>query len=414
MADELARCVAGYARRVLGAVLEQHSSASVSSALGVWLLLACCAPAAQGADREALEAALGCPAEQAARLLADFMAAPPAAVRTALAAWVSESEVTPALQEWMSALPEQLESGPMPSQDQADAWADRETLGLIKHFPGAIDASTRIMLASALATKVSWDVPFDVVPAAGHLSPASPWRSSVSRLLWDDGVVFGAAIVRTEAAGLVAVHRADAKEDQDVAVISVSAAADVDRASVVAAAYEVAAASAAPGGWDALACSLFDLPLGPGHSWEISEREVRTFVKEPRRERIAGAALPAWNIESRLGLLEDPAFAVGPACDTLRELIGPGPDDSCDAAQVAVAAYNRYGFEAAAITALGIASAAMVRPAERTLERTAVLRFDHPHAAVAIAPSFSGLPLFTAWVNEPVEPQDHPPAAGDP
>jgi hypothetical protein len=49
--------VDGYARRVHPAVLEQHDGGSVSSPLGVWLLLAACATGAQEVDREALELA---------------------------------------------------------------------------------------------------------------------------------------------------------------------------------------------------------------------------------------------------------------------------------------------------------------------------------------------------------------------
>ena len=86
--------VAGYARRVSPAVLDQHQAGSVSSALGVWLLLAACAAAAQGSDRAALEEALGCSAEEAARLLAAFMADPPDALKAAIALWVAVDDAT--------------------------------------------------------------------------------------------------------------------------------------------------------------------------------------------------------------------------------------------------------------------------------------------------------------------------------
>jgi hypothetical protein len=407
--SRLAALVDAYARRVTPAVLEQHSGPSVSSALGIWLLLAACVSAATGSERSALEEALGCTGDEAARLLAAFAAAPPSAVTAALAVWVRAPDATAAVTDWIRSLPEGVESGAMPGQADADAWAKRETLGLIKTFPLAIDRNTRIVLASALATRVSWEVPFDVVAAADHVASSSPWHSVVSRLLWDGHPGEHAKIARTEAAGLVAVHRAVAKQDEDVAVISVCAAPEVDRARVVAAAYEVAAASAGPGsgagGGAVPACSLYDLPLGRGHSWEISEREVPTWGKNPPRERIAGAALPAWKIDGRLDLATSPAFATGPAFGALRQLIGPSPDDACDAVQVAIATFGRYGFKAAAVTALGVSAAAMRAPSARTVERTAILRFDHPYAAVAVAPSSSGLPLFTAWVAEPAEPE---------
>ncbi len=135
----LPRLVAGYARRVSGAVLGQHQGGSVSSALGVWLLLAACAPMAQGSDRAALEEALGCSAEEAAGLLASFMTAAPPVLKAALAVWVRISDATAEVSEWVRGLPDGIQSGFMPSQTEADAWAERETLGLIRTFPLEID-----------------------------------------------------------------------------------------------------------------------------------------------------------------------------------------------------------------------------------------------------------------------------------
>ena len=396
----------------------------MSSALGVWLLLAACAPAAQGSDRAALEEALGCLAEEAARLLAAFMADPPDALQAAIALWVAVDDATEELTSWTRGLPGEVESGFMPSQAEADAWADRQTLGLIRKFPMQIDQFTRVVLASALATKVKWEAPFEVVPAAEHCGVSSPWTGAVSRFLWDAGADRRAMIARTDAAGVVAVHCAVARED--VTVVSVSGAPEVDRAAVLAGAYEVAATVC--GEWGTGACSLYDLPLGAGHSWEISEREVPVFVPEPRIERVAGAALPAWRVQRSLDLTRSSEFGAAPALETLRALIGPRPDDGCQATQAAVASFTRYGFEAAAVTAFGALAAAARRPQGRATERTAVLRFDHPYAAVAIAgrpagalrgmsvessepdSPFPGLPLFSAWVHEPIEPEDRPPS----
>jgi hypothetical protein len=73
---------------------------------------------------------------------------------------------------------------------------------------------------------VSWPIPFDVVPASEHLAPNSPWRTTTKRLLWDRHGGHG-MIVNTDAAGLVAVHHATAKED--LTVISVSADPGIPR-----------------------------------------------------------------------------------------------------------------------------------------------------------------------------------------
>lgn len=414
----MASLVEAYARRVAPAVLEQHHGASVSSALGVWLLLAACVSGAQGNDRAALEETLGCSADEAGELLSAFMADPPQALHAAIALWVAVDDATEELAAWTRGLPQAVESGFMPSQAEADAWAERETAGLIRTFPMDIDEYTRVILASALATKVTWQVPFEVVPAASYCGPHSPWKGEVSRLLWDGHAQGHAEIVQTEAAGLVAVHCAIAKDD--LTIVSVSGAPEVDRAAVLAAGYEVASTVCTD--WGRGARSLFDLPLGRGHSWEISEHEVGVYMPEPRLEQIEGAALPAWRGEGELQLMRSDAFGTEPAVNALLALIGPRANDETGAKQAAVASFSRYGFEAAAVTALvGFAASAARPPRDRAIKRRATLCFDHPYAAVAIAgrpigagapaqpaSPFAGMPLFSAWVHEPVEPEDEP------
>jgi hypothetical protein len=270
---------------------------------------------------------------------------------------------------------------------------------------------------------VSWQTPFEVVPAADHLDSGSPWRTTVARLLWDVHADGRAMIADTHSAGLVAVHFAVARED--LTVISVSADPAVPCAEVLLAAHELGAL--AGGDWGRLARSVYDLPLGSGHSWEIAEREVRTYEAGVRLERIVGVSLPAWRIEGKLDLKASSLFGTAPALETLRQLIGPRPDDKTEAAQTAVASFTRYGFEAAAVTALGVRASATRQPPELGTERAAILRFDHPYAAIAVhgrpAPAgrvvqgpppdsaFTGLPLFSAWIADPQEPEDEPPAA---
>jgi Serpin (serine protease inhibitor) len=444
--ERVARLVDAYARRVYPAVLEQHPGASASSPLGVWLLLAACASGATGEALTGLEKALGCSAEEASRALAAVVASPPPALKAAIAVWVAAADASDKLAAWVRGLPPGVESGFMPTKSEADAWADKHTLGLIKSFPLHIDAATRIVLASALATKVSWRIPFEVVPAVEHLGETSPWRGAVKRLLWDARPGGKAMIVRTHAAGAVAVHHAIAEED--LTVVSVSADPGTSRRAVLEAAHEVAAFARGDSP-PASACSLFDLPLGRGHSWQITERVVQTPQAGERVERIAGVSMPAWRAESTLDLRASPLFGSAPALETMRELIGPLPDDDNEAVQAATASFTRYGFEAAAVTAFAVRTSAMRVPRETGLERTAILRFDHPYAAIAIAGQppppagrgqpgrsssassspwgsasgsaaggqtaepqspFGGMPLFTVWVQDPEEAEGDPPA----
>jgi serine protease inhibitor len=419
----LAELVDAYSRRVYPAVLAQHDRASVSSPLGIWLLLAACATGAQGENRTALEDVLGCTADEAGELLKAFMASPPRALQAAIAAWVKAVHADcPKLVEWARELPPSVQQGSMPTQHEADAWAERHTVGLIKQFPLEIDAETTVVLASALATKVSWGRPFEVVSADEHLGASSPWRGMAKRLLWDPRPRSFAMIAETRAAGLVAVHQAQAVED--LTVISVSAEPGLAREAVLGAAHEVAAYARnderAPGR------SLFELPLGAGHSWLLTEQQVRTFRSGECVERISGVSLPAWRIESKLDLESSQRFGSAPALETMGELIG-GAGDRTAAEQVALASFTRYGFEAAAVTGFLTAASARRAPMETGLERTAVLRFDHPYAAMAIAghpprpmgpeatvgAQFTGLPVFTAWIQAPDEADEGPAPTAD-
>jgi hypothetical protein len=108
-------------------------------------------------------------AEEAGELLVAFVAFPIPALEAAIALWVRAVDATDRLVAWARGLPPSVESGFMPTRAEADAWADRHALGLIRKFPLDIDHHTGVVLASALATKVSWQRPFDVVSAADHL-----------------------------------------------------------------------------------------------------------------------------------------------------------------------------------------------------------------------------------------------------
>jgi hypothetical protein len=76
------------------------------------------------------------------------------------------------------ALPRAARTGDIPTQQSLDEWTEERTLGLIRRFPLEVSADDALLLASALATKVSWEVPYDLVPSAA-LGPSS----SVAKVL---------------------------------------------------------------------------------------------------------------------------------------------------------------------------------------------------------------------------------------
>jgi hypothetical protein len=389
-AADIVTPVARYAQRLQAVAGERHY---VASPLGAWLLLALCATASEGEATRILNEALGCNAADAASVASGLLASPHPLVGVAAGAWHGPGGPTPAVSRWLEGLPPQVQSGPMPGQAALDDWARRYSFGLIERFPVRLDPSLQLLAATLLATRVSWERPFDLAPAAS-LGPGSPWALSLSRVLRTPEVGHGQPsgheqfIAATPEAGDVAVHTARAAGG--LAVTSVAAAPEVPAARVLAAAY--ALASNLAGGQSVARRSLFDLPLGDGPLWTITERTGP--VRGGDRDERCAAVLPAWSARTELDLT-DPGLGFGAA---MRSLV-PGP---WQARQAATARYSRTGFEAAAASA--VAGALAMRVPRQGLVRTAELRFGRPFAAVAVTAGqgpWHGLPVFSAWVADP-------------
>ncbi|MFR9777633.1 hypothetical protein ACL02O_16455 [Micromonospora sp. MS34] len=393
--------LAHYAERLHRAAGDAHH---IASPLGAWLLLALTGPAATGATRTELAEALGTDVAAAAEAARALLSAPHPLVASATAAW--ERRPFEGLAGWRGGLPERTQTGPLPDRAALDAWARECTGGLIDRFPLDATPETLLILASALATKVSWADPFEVAPAA-QLGSGSAWAGRLRRVLRTPPWGHRCWIAATARAGDVAVHAAPARPgDADGAagllVISVAAAPDVPAVDVLAAAQQVATAAAtAPDGVRPGRRSLFELPLGETPLWTLREEPTRTFAADGREEH-ADAVLPCWSAQSRHDL-SGAGFGFAAAARALGELIG-APRPPYEVAQAAVARFGRFGFEAAAVTAFGVAAGL---PPEGIV-RLAELRFGHPYAVVAVATDtaggpWHGVPVYSAWVAEPEE-----------
>jgi hypothetical protein len=391
-AADVAVPLAGYARRLHAVGGPGHH---VASPLGAWLLLALCAPASQGETRDSLNAVLGCDGADAAELAAGLLSVPHPQVPAAAAVW-HQGAASGTLASWLDGLPPQVETGPLTTQAALDDWARRHTFDLIERFPITIDPSVCLVIATALATRVSWERPFDLAPASA-LGPSSPWATELDQVLrTPEGPGHEQFVAATQAAGDVAVQAALAR--RGLLVASVAADPAVPAGDVLAAAYELAPALATGG--RVARRSLFDLPLGESPLWAISERTA-PIKSGAAREELCTAVLPAWTAQSRLDL-GDPSLGFGAAADAL------APGDPWEARQAAMARYSRTGFEAAAVTGLAVTLA--MRHPSRGLVRTAELRFGHPYAVVAVTVDtpgaadpgpWHGLPVFSAWVADP-------------
>ena len=316
--------------------------------------------------------------------------------------------MTPAYDQWVATWPTGTDRRTVPTQTEADSWADEHTFGLISTFPGDLsDPDIAIVLATALATQAAWLQPFDLVDAQ---QLGGPWVGQVRQVLRAPRA-HTRLLVRTPGAGLVGVHAA--RTGQGLLVVSVVAAREVAVAQVQEAAYQVLALlTGAPG--PAERVSLFDLPLGPGPAWTITEQAELSTVPED-----ITVVLPAWTARSDHDLAS-PTIDVGfgLAGSALDPVVRAGPGGMATS-QAAYAAFTRTRFEAAAVTSMiRLASARMPQARPRRAE----VGFAHPYAVVAAvadpgphqvdpeipAPPepWRGVPVFSAWVAEPTEPDD--------
>lgn len=369
----------------------------VASPLGAWLLLALCAPAARGAEADALAGVLGGGADEVAAVAAEMLAAPHPLVAAAAAVW---SRPGAAGERWLAGLPSAVATGDIPGQDNLDRWARDHTFGLIEKFPLQVDDAVYLLLATALATKVSWDRPFDLVPGSA-LGESSPWVKDLRHVLRSPNHPgHSAFITATPQAGDVAVHVGHAQGG--LLVASVIAAAGVASADVLAAAHSIATACAR--GEPLARRRLSDLPEGDTPLWSV--RDQRSAGEFGER---CFAVLPAWSATDSYDL-SDRRLGFEAAARAL------GGGDPWEARQAATASYSRTGFEAAAVTAMAIRLAMMPRGG---VLRTVELRFGHPYAVVAVTVDdaasrggsarrgpWDGVPVFSAWVAEPRDAKD--------
>jgi hypothetical protein len=155
--ESWASAIGRYGERLHARAGDDHH---VVSPLGAWVLVALCSALAGQGEREKFDGILGAEPSAAANFAAGLLADPHPLVAAGAAVWVREAAMTDRVQQWRESVSGVVDSGDVPTVEQADAWADERTLGLIRRFPVTITPDVVCLLATALATKVSWEVPF--------------------------------------------------------------------------------------------------------------------------------------------------------------------------------------------------------------------------------------------------------------
>ncbi|MFJ5549203.1 serpin family protein [Streptomyces sp. NPDC093225] len=364
---------------------------TVLTAAGLWPLLALLADGAAGPAREELAEALGLPADRAAGAAGELLAGLGRVPGLAAATGVWTSAALPLDPSWTARLPRGTRgtlTGDVEADRTAlDGWAADRTGGLVDRVPVPLDAAPPMVLATALALRLRWIRPF---VAAGDELHEGPWAGrEVVKLLRSTSLLHR---VRVAEAPCGPVTLLEVVGDGGVDVHLALGAPGAGPGEVLDGA--VAAVTRAVGSVDG-----FALPEGsPGPGLTVGTRF--SYRPEPRLdiETVAFSVDADHDLMRRRGL-----FGLETASDTGSGHF-PGISDSPlavgSAGQAAVARFHAEGFEAAAVTAMGMAVGAAASPPPYRIRRIEV-SFDRPFGFLAVHRT-SRLVLAAGWVTDPV------------
>ncbi|WP_405648141.1 serpin family protein [Streptomyces sp. NBC_00019] len=358
---------------------------TVFSAAGVWPLLAFLADGAMGRAREELAEALGVPAEQAAAAARELLATMAAVdgLDSALGLWTKR--FVELREEWEAGLPAEAHgvlTGDLDADQEAlDAWAAKRTGGAIGRMPVTLGPDSSLVLATALALRTDWEVPFqgDLVPWCGQD------RSGLSRT---DADLDGVAVARTEV-GAVTAARVRGTDGVDVHLLLGDE--ELTPGQVLGTGVDILAGTvpAVPGS---------RLPLGavgPGLRIET----VRTKSPEPPSITLSTVE---FTLDADHDLLAHPGlFGLATASDRAPGHfpgISRAPLALTKGRQSATATFGAEGFRAAAVTAYVMDW--MSWEPEPYESRRAHVGFDRPFGFLAVHRD-TRLVLAAGWVTDP-------------
>lgn len=373
--------------QLTAAWLRRTDGAGVLSGAGLWPLLAVLAWSAEEPGRGELAGAVGLPADECMDAARDILKELDAldGVDAALGLWAQQSaEVRP---EWRDALPAgtfgELTGNHATDQPVLDAWARERTHGLIERFPVQAGPELMLTLATALALRTTWRQKFT----------DEPWQV-------DDGVWSGrrlAGLARTTSdpddlrvagtgAGPLTLTRVAGDNDLDVHLVLGEPGVPSGEVLAAAVPLVVEGADGVTGGSALLASG--DVGPWPGVTTVSAQRpglvlKTTRFSVRSTHDLLRQAEVFGLRSVSRSDTGHFPA-------------IGPVPLRVDQASQAAVAIFSATGFEAAAITAIGLRTVSM--PVHRT--QALAVGYDRPYGFLSVHRP-TGLVLFAGWVDSP-------------
>ncbi|AYY11720.1 hypothetical protein EF847_02240 [Actinobacteria bacterium YIM 96077] len=380
---EVNAMTAGWAGRVHGT--------TVLSGAGVWPLLAILAASADEPGRSELADAVGVPADdgmEAARQMLKALGDIDG-IDAALGVWAQEAaQVYP---EWAAQLPPanvgQLTGDPSVDKPELDRWARDNTGGLIEHCPVDVHPDLMLVLATALALRTTWVQKFSddqLKPKHGawagrRLAGLNRTSRDLDELSVADTDAGPLSLARIEGDNGLDVHLVLAEEGQPPSDVLPAAIAVVG------------------GEWPvrtgAQLLDAGDEPSAPGVRIVSAQRpslsittvrfSVRSEHDLTEHAELLGLQRVSRSREGHFSRIAPVALYLG------------------QARQSAVATFSATGFEAAAVTAMGLSLVSMPVYKARGLQLT----IDRPFGFVAVHRA-TGLVMFAGWVDDPEPWQD--------
>ncbi|MDI3403576.1 serpin family protein [Streptomyces cavernicola] len=367
-----------------------NGGGTVFAAAGVWPLLGLLSEGADPAVRGELTEALGLPPEKAGRAARALLGALDAmdGVDAALGLWTRRE--LPLYETWSAKLPEGAHArltGDLEVDAAAlDRWARERTGGRIPAMPIDLERRTWLVLASALVLRTRWESPF----TEAELRPDSgPWSGrSLAGLFRSSRDLDEVRLAVTPDGDSVTVLTV--RGDNGIDVQLLLGEPQLGAGAVLGAGLGLLDGSCAGERGGALPVGA----VGPGLS-VVEQPSVSPGAR-------VDVTLPRFTVAAEHDLLADAAlFGLASATDgSDRRFPGVSPERLAlrSARQSATATFDEAGFEAAAVTAGGMAW--MSGPPEPRHTATVIsVDLDRPFGFLAVHRGV-GLVLAGGWVRD--------------
>lgn len=277
----------------------------------------------------------------------------------------------PAVKKWVEANSLIPVEGNIPSQEQINKWAATNTNDLIKEFPAQMNDDTLVVIANIIYSKLNWKTKFVAVPTTDAMKG------------WEVETVLSANATND-------VLFAKDENNDVFAVYSVKATGDKETVSLV----TCLSREADPKQLMGVLSNLESMAkVSPNDDLLLTLSSEMYKVKEVRRgstPTVIEATVPAWDAETSHSLLEKKSMGYHELFKAFSE--GSVGGFTADAKQVAVAKFDKEGFEAAALTAMVMARCAMPSMVTQTIYE---LNFTKPFVFVSY---IQDLPIFSGYI----------------